>query len=184
MNSQQHRQTPANTDALRTILKSQYHAALAMLRESIDRCSDDLWYSTEPTNAFWQVAYHALFFTHLYLQRDSAAFHPWERHQSGVQHPDGIAGPADPTSALPLIPRPYSKADVLAYWQICDRMVDAAVDALDLGRDDSGFSWYPVPKLEHQIVNIRHIQHHAAQLADRLRASAEIGVQWVGARRP
>jgi hypothetical protein len=111
-------------------------------------------------------------------------FRPWERQQSDVQHPDGIAGPVDPTSALPLIPIPYSKLDVLAYWEVCDQMVDAAVDGLDLRSTDSGFSWYPIPKCEHQIVSIRHIQHHAAQLADRLRASAGIGVQWVGARRP
>lgn len=171
------------SEALRTILKSQYHAALAMLRESIERCSEDLWYDDEPTNAFWQVAYHALFFTHLYLQPSAAAFRPWDGQQSDVQHPDGIAGPPDPTSALPLIPSPYSKPDVLAYWEVCDQMVDAAVDAHDLQSHDSGFSRYPIPKFEHQIVNLRHIQHHAAQLADRLRASAGIGVQWVGARR-
>jgi hypothetical protein len=36
-------------------------------------------------------------------------------------------------------------------------------------------------KLEHQIVNIRHVQHHAAHLAARLRAGgvAEV-VPWVG----
>jgi len=153
-----------------------------MLRQSIEQCSEDLWYSDEPTNAFWQVAYHAVFFTHLYLGPRSATFRPWERHQGGVQHPDGIAGRSDPTSALPLIPSPYSKADVLAYWEVCDKMVDPAVDALDLQSQDSGFSWYPIPKLEHQIVNIRHIQHHTAQLADRLRASAGIGIRWVGAR--
>src|SRR5512147_705747 len=91
---------------LRAILKSQYHAGLAMLREAIDRCPDDLWLSTGPRNAFWQVAYHALFFTHLYLQSDHTAFRPWEQHQSGVQHPDGIPGRADPNSSLPLIPSP------------------------------------------------------------------------------
>ena len=42
---------------------------------------------------------------------------------------------------------------------------------------------YKLPKLEHQIVNIRHIEHHMAQLADRLRSSAGIGIQWVGACR-
>lgn len=63
---------PANIDnrdeALRTILKSQYHAALAMLRETIEQCPDDLWLATQHTNSFWQVAYHTLYFTHLYLQ--------------------------------------------------------------------------------------------------------------------
>jgi hypothetical protein len=37
-----------------------------------------------------------------------------------------------------------------------------------------------MPMLEHQLVNIRHIQHHAAARASRLRRSAGIGVTWVG----
>jgi hypothetical protein len=169
-------------EGLRTILASQYHAALAMLREAVERCPEDLWYSDRPANAFWQVAYHALYFTHLYLQPNPEAFRPWERHQSAVQHPDGIAGPADPASSLPLLPSPYSKADVLAYWKVCDAMVDVALDGMDLDSGESGFSSYPVPRLEHQIVSIRHVQHHAAQLADRLRSSANLGIRWVGAR--
>ena len=170
-------------ETVRPILKSQYHAALAMLREAIERCPEDLWSSKEHTNAFWQIAYHALFFAHLYLQPNEAAFQPWAEHQANVQNPDGLPGPPDPASNLPLIPEPYSRKQVLAYWEFCDAMVDRAVDVLDLNSPESGFSWYKVSKLEHQIVNIRHIQHHLAQLADRLRASAGIGVRWVGARR-
>ena len=172
-----------NTEAVRTILKSQYHAALAMLRETIERCPDDVWFSTECVNSFWQIAYHSLFFAHLYLQPNENAFRPWEHHQADVQHPDGIAGPPDPDSKLPLIPRPYTRAETLAYWDVCDQMVDNSVGALDLYSLHSGFSWYKVPKLEHQIINIRHIEHHMAQLADRLRSSAGIAIQWVGARR-
>jgi hypothetical protein len=33
-----------------------------------------------------------------------------------------------------------------------------------------------MPKLEHWMVNIRHIQHHTAQLEDRLRARAGLGI--------
>ena len=94
----------SHTDAegIKAILKSQYHAALAMLKQSIELCPGELWESDDYTNAHWQVAYHALFFTHLYLQRDEAAFQPWDRHQSQNQYPDGIAGPPDPGSDLPL----------------------------------------------------------------------------------
>ena len=170
-------------DAIRAILKSQYHASLAMLREAIERCPDELWYGTEHVNACWQIAYHTLFFTHLYLQENYAAFRPWEHHQAKVQCSDGIAGPSDPASNLPLLPEPYSKEQVLSYWQMCDDMIDGAVDALDLNSPESGFKTYPVPKLEHQLINLRHIQHHTAQLADRLRSAAGIGLGWVGARR-
>jgi antitoxin (DNA-binding transcriptional repressor) of toxin-antitoxin stability system len=37
-------------------------------------------------------------------------------------------------------------------------------------------------KREHQFVNIRHIQHHAAQLIDRVRSSADVRIPWVAAR--
>jgi hypothetical protein len=36
-------------------------------------------------------------------------------------------------------------------------------------------------KLEHQFVNIRHIQHHGAQLIDRVRSATHVGIGWVAA---
>jgi hypothetical protein len=173
----------ATDEALRAMLKSQYHAALAILKETIERCPEELWLSDRYHNAFWQVAYHALFFAHLYMMPRLEDFRPWAEHQGDVQHEDGIPGPVDPNSKLPVIPEPYSRQQALAYWAICDGMVDHAVDALDLHSSQSGFHWYPIPKLEHQLVNLRHIQHHMAQLADRLRTEEEVGIRWVGARR-
>ena len=71
----------------------------------------------------------------------------------------------------------------MAYLSICESMVDDAVDALDLRDPKSGFSWYEVSKLEHQLINIRHIQYHEAQLADRLRAATGAGVNWESMRK-
>lgn len=167
---------------IRSALKAQYHAALDMLRNGVKACPDDLWLSTTVRNAPWQIAYHTLYFTHLYLQRTSADFTPWQGHQGGVQHEDGIAGPDDPSSGLPLLPQPYSKEQVLAYWDFVDEQVDARVDDTDVFGADSGFSWYKIPKLEHQIVNIRHLQIGAAQLGARLRADLDVGLGWVGSR--
>lgn len=155
------------TDTLRTVLKSQYHASLAMLRDAIERCPREEWLSTPQKNASWQLSYHALFFAHLYLQRDEAAFQLWEKHRG---EGDGIGG------------EPYTQAEALEYCDFCDRIVDDAVDALDLDRTECGFSWYQMSKLEHQFVNIRHIQHHAAQLIDRVRSAADVGIAWVAGR--
>jgi len=167
--------TSTPTEALRSALKSQYHATLAMLRGAIRQCPDDLWASRgEHASPFWLIAYHALFYTHLYLQPNNRTFSPWEHHQRGIQHMD-----RPPRSTW----RPYTKAEVLAYWKVCDSMVDDAVDALDLNARHSGFSWYRVPKLEHQIINIRHIQYHEAQLGDRLRSATGAGIGWADARR-
>ena len=162
-------------EALRSALKSQYHATLAMLRSAIRQCPDDLWTSSDGhASPFWLIAYHALFYTHLYLQPNNGVFGPWEHHQRGIQHMD-----RPPRTKW----RPYTKAEVLAYWKVCDSMVDGAVDALNLNAPHSGFSWYKILKLEHQIVNIRHIQYHEAQLGDRLRSATGAGVGWADARR-
>jgi hypothetical protein len=170
------------TTAFKDALKNQYHSCLTMLREAIEKCPDELWLDPRPTNAFWQIAYHVLFFTHFYLGQDAASFEPWAEHQRDNQNEDGI-GPADPKSSLPVIPRPYSKEQTLRYWAIVDALVDRSVDAMDLRRTETGFH-YRMSKLEHQLVNLRHLGHHTGQLADRLREAEELGVRWVGGSRP
>ncbi|HLW48652.1 MAG TPA: DinB family protein [bacterium] len=175
------------TDNLRAILKSQYHAALAMLRAAITRCPEHLWTAGDGhANPYWRLAYHTLYYTHLYLQPDLQAFHPWTHHRRGIQRTarNPGSGPRRPSPRRPPgAEPPYTKADVLAYWRICDGLVDNAVDTLDLGNPHSGFSWYPLSKLEHQIINLRHIQHHAAQLTDRLRAATGAGINWESSRK-
>jgi len=74
-----------------------------------------------------------------------------------------------PPYGPPNIAEPYTKSQMLEYWQLCDGMVDTAVDGMDLDAEECGFPWYRLPKLDHQINNIRHVQHHAALLAGRLR---------------
>ena len=170
-------------DRLREALKSQLHAALAMLREAIEVCPEALWDDRAPANAFWQVIHHTLFMTHMNLIEDEADFEPWE-HQRPAQYPDGLPGPADPDSTLPLITTPDSREEALAYWQYCDDLVDAGIDAIDLTRADSGSPRYPdMPKLEYLLNSLRHLQHHTGQVADRVRAAADVGVHWVKAGR-
>lgn len=164
---------------VRSALKSQYHAALLTLRDAIEKTPDAMWDDPDDGVApIWRVAYHTLFYTHFYLQQDQKDFIPWVRHR--VEANRLVAD--DPDADEPPLTEcePFSRDDVLEYWRVCDDMIDDAVDALDLSAQQCGFPWYNMPKLEHQIVNIRHIQNHAAALATRLRRSAGIEVDWVG----
>src|SRR5690606_16958609 len=95
-------------EAVRHVLKSQYRAGLTMLREAVDSCPDEVWLNDEHVNAYWQIAYHVLYFTHLYLQPTPTHFQPWPGHQSGVQNEDGLGG-SHPDSDLPVLPSPYSR---------------------------------------------------------------------------
>jgi DinB superfamily len=154
---------------------SQYRASLAMLRQAIDLCPEPLWLSADYQNRFWHIAYHAVFYTHFYLHTDEASFRPWAKHK-----PDSNFlgrrpfAPDEP----PKIGSPYTKAEVLEYHEICRAEVEAKVQALDLSAP-SGFHWLPFNKAELQFYNIRHLQHHTGQLADRVRTAANVGVAWV-----
>jgi len=162
--------------SIKPALKSQYHASLAMLREAIDTCPAELWTSDGYTNRFWHVAYHVLFYTHFYLQPSEADFVPWERHRDELNRFEREPGAAAPT--------PYTVEEMRAYWTFVDSAVDATVERLDLAAPTSGFWWYEMSKLEHQLVNLRHLQHHTGQLIDRLRQHSGRGVEWAGGARP
>lgn len=168
-------------------LKSQYHSCLAMLRQSIEKCPAELWADSSYTNPFWRISYHTLYFTHLYLQKDMYSFTPWEHHQTGIQDMDDRPAPDDILELTELPHRPpqtgeaYTKEEILTYWDLCDGMMDEAVDLVDLTSSDSGFSWYKISRIEFQLVTLRHIQHHTGQLTDRLRTVLKEGIEWVGA---
>ena len=157
------------------IIKSQYRASLAMLKEAVAKCTDALWDDPSYSNRFWHIAYHVLFYTHLYLQVDGATFTPWSKHRNEYEQ----LGPTPwPPHKEPDIGAPYSKEEVLEFLDVCEDEVDAQVSALDLAAA-SGFDWLPFDKLELQFYNIRHLQHHTGQLIDRLRLSAAVRVGWV-----
>lgn len=156
-------------DDLKRALKGQYHAALLMLRGAVAACPEDAWVQGSPHREFWRLAYHTLFYTHFYLQAHMDDFTQWELHR------DDAEGDQDTQKADA---RPYTKREILAYWDIVDEMVDAQVDRLDLTSPESGFSWYKIAKLDHQLLNLRHVQEHAGQLRDRLMESG-VDQGWV-----
>jgi hypothetical protein len=151
---------------VKEIIKSQYGASLAMLRQAIVGCPDSLWHSPEDKNPFWHITYHAIFYTHFYLHLTEEDFVPWEKHRDDCV---SLGGPRKGMEDE----GPCSKADILAYLGLCLEQMPGHVDALDL-EAESGFYWLPFDKLELQFYNIRHIQQHTGELCERGR------LRWIG----
>jgi hypothetical protein len=153
-------------------IKSQYWAALAMLRQAIVKCPASLWVDNTYVNPFWHVAYHVLFYTHFYLSPTEKDFVPWEKHRDQI------------TSLKPSVAEvePYTKEEILEYQAFCLSSVETQVDVMNL-EAKSGFYWLPFNKLELQFYNIRHIQQHTGELCERLGAHGEIEIDWVGMRK-
>lgn len=156
---------------LRHAITSQYLAALEMLRQVIEKCPDELWFSNAMRNQMWRVAYHTLYYAHLYVQPRADDFVKWHKHRDEVESdPEHERADAEP----------YSRQELLAYLDFCKAEAQRKTATVDLSAD-SGFSWYPISKIEMQFVNIRHIQLHAGELAEQLSDKTGIQINWVGA---
>lgn len=158
------------------IIRSQYLATLAMLQQAIEKCPEALWNQADDKAKFWHIAYHALFYTHLYLNTTGAEFKPWAKHREDYQFMGSI--PWD-NNRLPKIGAPYQQAELLDYIAFCRQQIDHHVPTLDLTAP-SGFDWLPMSKFELQIYTIRHLQQHTGELMERLGSRADISVDWIG----
>ena len=158
------------------LIQSQYLAALEMLKQAILKCPEELWNDERDQNRFWLLAYHAIFYTHLYLQPTGAEFTPWEKGRENVQFMGRLPWP--PHEAVE-IGEPYSKEEILEYLALCEEQVKIQTPRLDSDAP-SGFDWIPHNKLELQLYNIRHLQQHTGELCERLWATHQIEVRWVG----
>ena len=111
---------------IRQVIQSQYGASLEMLRLAVIKCPASLWDDRTYRNRFWHIAYHALFYTHLYVQPSERDFAPWARHREQYQFMGQVPWPPH---AEPKIGEPYTQADVLEYLAMCQQQVEERVAA-------------------------------------------------------
>ena len=156
----------------RETIISQYQAALEMLKQAILACPEALWHNPDDRTPYWQIAYHALFFTHLYVQESEQAFNPWSGHREEYRFEHEARTP---------LAEPPSKAIVLEYLAFCQHQIVEKVPAMVLDAA-SGFDWLHFTKFELQLYSIRHIQQHVGELMERLGPGA-MEIDWVGSYR-
>ncbi len=153
-------------ESIRSAFDSQYQAGLDMLAAAVRACPDDAWDSAAHVNRFWHIAYHALFYVHLYLFQSLSERSPWSGHREGAQN-------------LGQEVEPYSRDSILEYLAFCRDHARSRIAKLDLTAEP-GFPWLTFGPVERLAYNLRHLQHHTGQLSDRIRQDTGNGVRWVG----
>ncbi len=138
-------------------IKSQYHASMMMLRQAAEKCPEALWANDYFVNPFWHVAYHVLYFTHLYLQPREEDFATWN------DEPDELHDLGKPVEESLI----FNREQILAYLDFCMAQVGEQVNVMDLSAE-SGFYWLPFDMMELQFYNIRHVMLHTGELFERL----------------
>lgn len=152
---------------LKSIIWNQFGASIDMLENAIQTCPEDLWYND---NKFWYNAFHTLFFLDYYLTLDTANFAPPAPFTLSEFEED-------------VIPNPYSKRELLTYLQFCREKCRKLISSLP--EDSSQIIWsnqskimvYPITEI--LLYNMRHVQHHAAQLNLLLRQGMDDSPRWV-----
>ena len=157
-------------------LKGQFRAGVLMMKECIELCPEDLWSSGVHPRTFWRIAYHGLFYTHFYMMPNCDSLTPWEKH---CWH--GRILWSDDEQGLPPDETTFTQGELAEYADHIFNNINEWIDALDLDSQESGFPWYPIPKIDHVLVNLRHLGVHIGQLQELLYAQG-LEPDWIGKR--
>ncbi len=169
-------QSSMENEMINNVLISQYKAAFNMLRQVVGKTPDDQWNSDEYQNPNWQIAYHAIWSAKLYLGANMESFIPWDGAVKGGESLGGANDWENPDDGITLTGH-HTRSEVLSFIAILEKELSVTVSSLPLS-EDSGFEWYPYSRLELHINNIRHLQHHTAQLIERMKAKGISGFPW------
>ena len=146
---------------------SQFGAALMMLENAIDMCPDEHW---DASSRIWYHAYHCVFWTDYYLTLNPSQFTPPEPYTLSEFDPSGV-----------MPDRIYTKKELVAYLNFCESKANQLI--FSRSEDQWSQSYKKGNKnfsvIELLIYNLRHIQHHAAQISMLLRQNIDSAPKWV-----
>jgi hypothetical protein len=129
---------------------------------------DDQWVAPPVFSTFWYLGYHTLFWLDLYL--------------TGAE--EGFAPPAPfdlvEMEAGEVLPRTYTRDELLGYLAVCRRRCQATLVALSTEQAYRlcRFPWGELAYAELQLYSLRHVQEHAAQLHLFLGQQAGKAARW------
>ena len=167
------------TNTLKELLTHQYEASLCTLHLAIDRCPIALWDQPVARWKYCQASFHATFFADVYLQ-PTDDIEALKRQPFLVEHAADFRDYEELEDREPVLL--YDKEFVLKYLQHVRRKAQQTIaqESADVFTGPSGFHRRKCSRAELHVYNIRHIQHHAAQLSLRLQLDGHAGIPWVG----
>lgn len=154
----------------KTILWQQFGAAIEMLENALRACPEKLWGDRSQQPEYWYVVYHTLFFLDLYLSGSVEGFAPPAPYNLDEMNPAGI-----------LPERVYTKDELQSYLEHGRRKCRATLENLtdEKAQQRCVFMWGEMSFAELLLDNMRHVQHHAAQLNLILRQQTDSAPRWV-----
>ena len=149
---------------------AQFGASIDMLENAIDLCPSEIWNRNDGFSDFWYIAYHTLFFIDFYLTESPEKFIPFK--DFGITE-------LDPKGILP--DRIFTKDELKSYVEHCRNKCKATIEGQseDNIDNDYKFGTLKLKFFELILYNMRHAQHHTAQLNLLLRHQIDSAPKWV-----
>jgi hypothetical protein len=162
-------------ETLRELIINQFEAAASTLNACIDKCPAAAWNGPVVNLKFCQAAFHTLFYADYYLGETDEDFRkePFHREHAGV-----FRDYEELESRAPV--HLYEKPWVKTYLQYCRQRCHDVVGAetAEMLAAPTKFPRKSFSRAEGHVYNIRHLQHHAAQLSLRLRIDSQVDIPW------
>ena len=165
-----------------TVIGRQFAATIQMLRAAIEACPEALWDDRSEGTPFWHIAYHALFYTDMYLEDTLEQFEAPSFHEPNAHFLPGDYKEFGGVVATP--EKAFTKEQLLGHADHCLTKCGETFEKLTDERalERCGFWWYKLNVGEFLLNNLRHTQHHTGQLLLLLRRQANIGIDWQGSK--
>ncbi len=156
--------------SLKEIIWRQLGGAIDMLENCVTACPEELWSDRTQEPHYYYLVYHTLFFLDLYLSGTLEGFYPPAPFNLDELDPEGI-----------MPERVYTKEELQSYLEHGRRKCRSVIEALteEKARERRVFGSLEVTLLELLLYNMRHVQHHAAQLNLILRQQVDSAPGWV-----
>jgi hypothetical protein len=164
-------------DSFKELITSQYEAVLSTLNACVDRCPEQAWNRPVVNYKFCQVVFHTLFFTDYHLGQSEEPFRQQAFHRA---HADVFHDYEELEDHAPVLL--YERAWTRIYLDHCRKKAREVVmsETRESLNARTGFARKPFSRAELHVSNIRHVQHHSAQLSMRLRLDFQIDIPWFG----
>ena len=156
----------------RDVLWGQFGAAIQMLENAVLACPHELWGDRARRPEIWHLVYHTLFWLDLYLHGSVEGFAPPAPFALTELDPAGVPE------------RPFSKDELRKYLEHGRARCRTWIESMtpETARRSHEFRWGKVSGAELLLYNMRHVQHHAAQLNLILRQTTDSAPRWVARR--
>ena len=148
----------------------QFGAAIDMLENAMEACPESLWADTKRNPQFWYLVFHTLWWLDYDLDESPDTFRPPAPY---------TLDELDPNDVRPALP--YTRDQMRKYLSHGRAKCRTAFETLteEQAMQRSAHGRYDRTVMEMMVYNLRHVQHHAAQLNLILRQVTDSAPRWV-----